>query len=158
MPFRLVIIFFGYNHRDMRIPLLSSILIIHLLKVEHNFDIWCFKSFEICYLIVRFLYLIYFSNSTLSYMFWLQHSIITLDYIIYTLCIHILQKPWQAMVTTFNAYCIFFYTVGRCVDFTQKTYSSLHVQYTNGFRMLLGLDDVSAVMQKRSNDVFRHSS
>jgi hypothetical protein len=45
----------------------------------------------------------------------------------------------QAKLTLFKAYCQSFYTCGLWVDFTQRAYSALRVQYNNAFRMLFGL-------------------
>lgn len=42
-------------------------------------------------------------------------------------------------VTLFKAYCQSFYTCSLWVDFTQRTYSDLRVQYNNALRVLLGL-------------------
>ncbi|XP_061724926.1 uncharacterized protein LOC133530885 [Cydia pomonella] len=42
-------------------------------------------------------------------------------------------------ITLFKAYCQSFYTCSLWINFTQKTYSALRVQYNNAFRMLLGL-------------------
>ncbi|CAK1584651.1 unnamed protein product [Parnassius mnemosyne] len=42
-------------------------------------------------------------------------------------------------VTLFRAYCTSFYTSSLWVDYTQKQYNALRVQYNNAFRMLLGL-------------------
>lgn len=42
-------------------------------------------------------------------------------------------------VTLFRAYCTSFYTSSLWIDFTQKQYNALRVQYNNAFRMLMGL-------------------
>ncbi|XP_063547541.1 uncharacterized protein LOC134754990 [Cydia strobilella] len=70
----------------------------------------------------------------------------------------------QVKVTLFKAYCQVFYTCSLWTSYTQKTISSLRVQYNNGFRMLLGLsrfcsasgmfaqahtDDYYAIIRKR---------
>ncbi|XP_061711717.1 uncharacterized protein LOC133521011 [Cydia pomonella] len=70
----------------------------------------------------------------------------------------------QVKITLFKAYCQVFYTCSLWTSFTQKTISSLRVQYNNGFRMLLGLprfcsasgmfaqartDDYYAIIRKR---------
>ncbi|XP_063630410.1 uncharacterized protein LOC134801743 [Cydia splendana] len=67
-------------------------------------------------------------------------------------------------ITLFKAYCQSFYTCGLWVNFTQRAYSDLRVQYNNAFRVLLGLprhcsasgmfaeartDDFAAIMRKR---------
>ncbi|XP_049869354.1 uncharacterized protein LOC126369104 [Pectinophora gossypiella] len=68
-------------------------------------------------------------------------------------------------VTLFKAYCQSFYTCGLWVNFTQRAYSDLRVQYNNALRVLLGrpwrcsasgmfaearIDDFYAIMRKRS--------
>ncbi|XP_060810083.1 uncharacterized protein LOC106141058 [Amyelois transitella] len=45
----------------------------------------------------------------------------------------------QAKLTLFKAYCQSFYTCGLWVDFTQRAYGALRVQYNNAFRMLFGV-------------------
>lgn len=45
----------------------------------------------------------------------------------------------EVKITLFKAYCQSFYTCGLWVNYTQKAYNALRVQYNNGFRMLLGL-------------------
>lgn len=70
----------------------------------------------------------------------------------------------QVKATLFRAYCQSFYTCSLWVNFTQKAYSDLRVQYNNTFRVLLGLprfcsasgmfadaniDSFSAIMRKR---------
>lgn len=42
-------------------------------------------------------------------------------------------------ITLFRAFCTSFYTGSLWVDYTQKQYSALRVQYNNAFRVLLGL-------------------
>ncbi|XP_013178387.1 PREDICTED: uncharacterized protein LOC106125653 [Papilio xuthus] len=42
-------------------------------------------------------------------------------------------------LTLFKAYCQSFYTCSLWVDYTQRTYRDLRVQYNNAFRMLMGL-------------------
>ncbi|XP_063894713.1 uncharacterized protein LOC135117964 [Helicoverpa armigera] len=42
-------------------------------------------------------------------------------------------------ITLFRAFCTSFYTSSLWVNYTQKQYSALRVQYNNAFRMLLGL-------------------
>lgn len=42
-------------------------------------------------------------------------------------------------VTLFRAYCQSFYTCSLWIDYTQKAYSALRVQYNNAFRALLGM-------------------
>ncbi|XP_073953508.1 uncharacterized protein [Choristoneura fumiferana] len=42
-------------------------------------------------------------------------------------------------ISLFKAYCQSFYTCSLWVNYTQKAYSALRVQYNNAFRMLLGL-------------------
>ncbi|XP_013141068.1 PREDICTED: uncharacterized protein LOC106105324 [Papilio polytes] len=39
----------------------------------------------------------------------------------------------------FKAYCQSFYACGLWVDYTQRIYSDLRIQYNNAFRMLMGL-------------------
>ncbi|KAL0850723.1 hypothetical protein ABMA28_006665 [Loxostege sticticalis] len=45
----------------------------------------------------------------------------------------------QVKITIFKAYCQSFYTGNLWVNYTQRVYSALRVQYNNGFRMLMGL-------------------
>lgn len=42
-------------------------------------------------------------------------------------------------ITLFKAFCQSFYTCSLWVNYTQKAYSALRVQYNNAFRMMLGL-------------------
>ncbi|XP_069355266.1 uncharacterized protein [Maniola hyperantus] len=42
-------------------------------------------------------------------------------------------------ITLFRAYCTSFYTSSLWIDYTQKQYNALRVQYNNAFRMLMGL-------------------
>lgn len=42
-------------------------------------------------------------------------------------------------ITLFRAYCTSFYTSSLWARYTQKTYSSIRVQFNNAFRVLLGL-------------------
>ncbi|XP_046976555.1 uncharacterized protein LOC124542674 [Vanessa cardui] len=42
-------------------------------------------------------------------------------------------------VTLFRAYCTSFYTSNLWVDYTQKQFNALRVQYNNAFRLLMGL-------------------
>ena len=73
-------------------------------------------------------------------------------------------------VSLFKAYCQSFYTCSLWVNFTQKAYSDLRVQYNNTFRVLLGLprfcsasgmfadanvDSFSAIMRKRCGSLLR---
>ncbi|XP_063372171.1 uncharacterized protein LOC134660369 [Cydia amplana] len=73
-------------------------------------------------------------------------------------------------ITLFRAYCQSFYTCSRWINYTQKTYSALRVQYNNAFRMLLGLprhcsasgmfaeartDGFHAIMRKRVASLLR---
>ncbi|XP_063369324.1 uncharacterized protein LOC134657691 [Cydia amplana] len=44
----------------------------------------------------------------------------------------------EVKITLFRAYCQCFYTCNLWVNFTQRTYSALRVQYNDAFRMLLG--------------------
>ncbi|XP_061706726.1 uncharacterized protein LOC133517426 [Cydia pomonella] len=68
-------------------------------------------------------------------------------------------------VTLFRAFCTSFYTSSLWVNYTQKQYSALRVQYNNAFRVLMGLprycsaslmfaearvDSFSAIMRKRA--------
>ncbi|KAL0871563.1 hypothetical protein ABMA27_004098 [Loxostege sticticalis] len=70
----------------------------------------------------------------------------------------------EAKITLFKAYCQSFYTCSLWVDFTQRAYSDLRVQYNNAFRVLMGLprfcsasamfaeahvDGFAAIMRKR---------
>ncbi|XP_073966330.1 uncharacterized protein [Choristoneura fumiferana] len=70
----------------------------------------------------------------------------------------------EVKITLFRAYCQSFYTCSLCVDYTQKAYNDLRVQYNNAFRVLMGLgrrcsasgmfaeahvDGFAAVMRKR---------
>jgi hypothetical protein len=73
-------------------------------------------------------------------------------------------------ITLFKAYCQSFYTCSLWINYTQKAYSALRVQYNNGFRMLLGLprhcsasgmfceahtDGFHAIMRKRVASLLR---
>ncbi|XP_022823639.1 uncharacterized protein LOC111354417 [Spodoptera litura] len=73
-------------------------------------------------------------------------------------------------VALFKAYCQSFYACGLWVDFTQRTYSDLRVQYNNAFRVLMGLprhcsasamfatantDGFPAIMRKRCASIMR---
>ena len=66
--------------------------------------------------------------------------------------------------TLFRAYCQSFYTCSLWIDYTQKAYSALRVQYNNAYRAMLGLprhcsasgmfaearvDDFFAIIRKR---------
>lgn len=42
-------------------------------------------------------------------------------------------------ITLFRAFCSSFYTCSLWLDYTQKQYNALRIQYNNAFRMLLGL-------------------
>jgi hypothetical protein len=73
-------------------------------------------------------------------------------------------------ITLFKSYCQSFYTCSLWINFTQKAYSALRVQYNNAFRMLLGLprhcsasgmfaeartDGFHAIMRKRAASLAR---
>ncbi|XP_063386453.1 uncharacterized protein LOC134672461 [Cydia fagiglandana] len=73
-------------------------------------------------------------------------------------------------ITLFRAYCQSFYTCSLWINYTQKTYNALRVQYNNAFRMLLGLprhcsasgmfaeartDGFHAIMRKRVASLLR---
>ncbi|XP_063387654.1 uncharacterized protein LOC134673586 [Cydia fagiglandana] len=45
----------------------------------------------------------------------------------------------QVKITLFKAYCQVFYTSSLWVNYTQKAYNALRIQYNDAFRMLLGL-------------------
>ncbi|XP_063542748.1 uncharacterized protein LOC134751293 [Cydia strobilella] len=45
----------------------------------------------------------------------------------------------EVKLTLFRAYCQCFYTCNLWVNYAQRTYSALRVQYNNAFRALLGL-------------------
>ncbi|XP_060802152.1 uncharacterized protein LOC132902149 [Amyelois transitella] len=45
----------------------------------------------------------------------------------------------QVKITLFKAYCQSFYTCSLWVNFTQRTYSDLRVQYNNAYRVLMRL-------------------
>ncbi|XP_026322734.1 uncharacterized protein LOC113232279 [Hyposmocoma kahamanoa] len=70
----------------------------------------------------------------------------------------------QVKITLFKSYCQSFYTCSLWVNYTQRTYNGLRVQYNNAFRVLLGLprycsasgmfaeshtDGFAAIMRKR---------
>lgn len=70
----------------------------------------------------------------------------------------------EVKITLFKAYCQSFYTCSLWVNYTQKTYKALCVQYNNALRMLLGMsrqcsaskmfadaniDDFYAIIRKR---------
>ncbi|XP_069361132.1 uncharacterized protein [Maniola hyperantus] len=73
-------------------------------------------------------------------------------------------------ITLFKAFCQTLYTCGLWVNYTQKTYNALRVQYNNAFRVMLGLprhcsasamfayaytDDFYSVMRKRVASLMR---
>ncbi|XP_049871256.1 uncharacterized protein LOC126370430 [Pectinophora gossypiella] len=72
----------------------------------------------------------------------------------------------------FKAYCQSFYTCSLWVNYTQRTYSDLRVQYNNAFRVLMGLprycsasamfaaantDGFAAIMRKRCASILRRT-
>ncbi|XP_063383591.1 uncharacterized protein LOC134677253 [Cydia fagiglandana] len=71
-------------------------------------------------------------------------------------------------ITLFRAFCTSFYTSSLWVNYTQKQYSALRVQYNNAFRVLMGLprycsastmfaearvDSFAAIMRKRATSL-----
>ncbi|XP_045506381.1 uncharacterized protein LOC123702662 [Colias croceus] len=75
-------------------------------------------------------------------------------------------------VALFKAYCQSFYTCSLWVNYTQRTYSDLRVQYNNAFRVLMGLprhcsasamfaaadtDGFAAIMRKRCASIMRRT-
>lgn len=73
-------------------------------------------------------------------------------------------------VTLFKAFCQSFYTCSLWVDFTQRAYSDLRIQYNNAFRVLVGLprfcsasgmfadahvDSFSTIIRKRCASLLR---
>ncbi|XP_063382116.1 uncharacterized protein LOC134668608 [Cydia fagiglandana] len=70
----------------------------------------------------------------------------------------------KVKITLFKAFCVSFYSCSLWVNYTQRAYSDLRVQYNNAFRVLMGLprhcsasgmfaeartDSFAAVMRKR---------
>lgn len=45
----------------------------------------------------------------------------------------------QVKITLFKAYCQVFYTSSLWVNYTQRAYNALRIQYNNAFRVMLGL-------------------
>ena len=64
----------------------------------------------------------------------------------------------QVKITLFKAFCQVFYTSSLWVNYTQKAYNALRVQYNNAFRALLGLPRFCSASrmfaQERTDDFF----
>ena len=76
----------------------------------------------------------------------------------------------EVKTTLFTAYCQSFYTCSLWVNYTQRAYSALRVQFNNAFRVLMGLprycsasgmfanariNDFYAIMRKRCASIMR---
>lgn len=78
----------------------------------------------------------------------------------------------EVKITLFKAYCTSLYTCSLWINYTQKSYNALRIQYNNAFRILLRLprfcsasgmfaeartDGFQAIMRKRAASLLRRT-